>query len=66
MAAEAGRERLDMTLCAWGRGPFLTPDEVRQAADLGFQRIVLPLEPQSAKGQQAVLPEYERYIEQFA
>ena len=64
--AEAGRERLDMTLCAWGRGPFLTPDEVRQAADLGFQRIVLPLEPQSADRQRAVLPEYEEYIERFA
>ncbi len=65
-AAEAGREQLDMTLCAWGRGPFLTPDEVRQAADLGFQRIVLPLEPQPAEGQRAVLPEYEQYIEQVA
>ena len=64
-AAEAGREQLDMTLCAWGRGPFLTPDEVRQAVDLGFHRIVLPLEPQSAKEQQVVLPEYEQYIEQL-
>ena len=66
-AAEAGREGLDMSLCAWGRqDPFLTADEVNRAVELGFRRIVLHFEPRTADEQRAVLADYEAYIARFA
>ena len=66
-AEQAGREKLDMSLCAWGRSdPFLTADEVNRAVEMGFRRIVLHFEPQPADRQRAMLKDYEAYIKRFA
>ncbi len=64
---QAGRDELDMTLCAWGRSdPFLTADEVNRAVEMGFRRIVLHFEPQVAERQRAMLKDYQAYVRQFA
>lgn len=66
-AEEAGRDELDMSLCAWGRSdPFLTAEEVNRAVEMGFRRIVLHFEPQTADRQRAILADYEAYVEQFS